>query len=212
MLASHAAPASPRPLPPSLPARGLLGHLPQMGRDPLDLVMKARREVGEIARLRMAHRDIVFAFDPVAVRRVLVENPSNYAKQTRGYEKLRLVLPNFLVCSRDFLVEPSDLFLERNPVGMSRVDKVLGIRLAPEDLVFGPFASRFEEPILSKGHPRAPWVEEGSVVGIEAIFDLVGDRGSVSMRLPYLLRDFVLVPDEMGDAPIVRPLEPNLFS
>lgn len=86
-------------LPPSLPTRHPLGHLPEMARDPLGLFLRARAELGDVVRMRMAYRTVMAVYHPDHIRHVLVTSAAKYAKQTRGYRKLRLLLGNGLVTS-----------------------------------------------------------------------------------------------------------------
>lgn len=64
---------SPRGLP-------LVGHLLDLRRDPLGLLLRAHRECGPIAALRIGPMRVYTVFDPEAVRRVLVDNAANYVK------------------------------------------------------------------------------------------------------------------------------------
>lgn len=76
-----------------------VGHLPEMQRDFLGLIERVRRDFGDIAFLVAGPRRIVCVSDPAAAEYILVENPRNYSKQTRGYDNLRKMLGNGLVTS-----------------------------------------------------------------------------------------------------------------
>ena len=84
---------------PLLQADSIFGHLPSFRRDPLELMLRAREECGDVARLRVGPVEAHIVFSPEDVRRVLVTNQSNYNKQTRGYNALRKLLGNGLVTS-----------------------------------------------------------------------------------------------------------------
>jgi cytochrome P450 len=81
-----------------LPAPGLLGQLPAMRDDPLGLFMDALA-LGPVVKTRFAWLDAALLFDPDLVQTVLVDRVAIYRKQTRGYQKLRLLLGEGLVTS-----------------------------------------------------------------------------------------------------------------
>lgn len=84
---------------PALPGGGILGHLSEMRADPLSLLLRARATCGDVARLRFAHQPVFVLSHPDHVRRVLVTEAARYAKRTRGYRVLRLVIGDGLVNS-----------------------------------------------------------------------------------------------------------------
>ncbi len=84
---------------PYWPSGRLLGHIHQMGEDPLNTMTRAHREVGELVRIRLGHIPGYLVFNPADVKTVLLDNADLYAKTTRGYRKLRLMLGNGLVTS-----------------------------------------------------------------------------------------------------------------
>lgn len=77
----------------------LMGHLAFLSEDPIRLLAKARDEVGDIVRLRLANKPAFFVFDPAAVEQILVTKVDTYVKDTRGYHKLALLLGQGLVTS-----------------------------------------------------------------------------------------------------------------
>jgi cytochrome P450 len=89
----------PLPEAPYWPSGRLLGHVQMMGEDPLNTLTRAHLEVGELVRIRLGHIPGYFVFNPVDVKSVLVGDADSYAKTTRGYKKLRLMLGNGLVTS-----------------------------------------------------------------------------------------------------------------
>jgi cytochrome P450 len=76
-----------------------VGHLPEMQRDFLGLIVRARDEVGDMAMIQAGPKKVICISDPAAAQYVLVDNPKNYSKQTRGYDNLRKMLGNGLVTS-----------------------------------------------------------------------------------------------------------------
>ena len=70
-----------------------------MAVQPLELFLRARRECGDVARLRFGPFHAYCFFHPRHVQHVLVGNAANYEKQTRGYRILRVILGNGLVTS-----------------------------------------------------------------------------------------------------------------
>jgi cytochrome P450 len=79
----------------------MLGPLPYLRREPLSFLFKAAERCGEVTRVEFAFKPHVAHLirHPLDVEHVLVSNARNYVKQTRGYEKLRLVLGEGLVTS-----------------------------------------------------------------------------------------------------------------
>jgi cytochrome P450 len=77
----------------------LVGALPSLQRDPLAVLERATLELGPVTRLPFPLLDGYVLGTPKLAHHVLVANVKNYAKQTRGYEMLRLVLGNGLVTS-----------------------------------------------------------------------------------------------------------------
>jgi cytochrome P450 len=86
-------------LPPDLPSGKLLGHFTAFRRDPLGLLLRGRREVGDLVGIRIGPQRAYFVYDAEAVGHVLVDNFQAYSKQTRGYEALRMLLGQGLVTS-----------------------------------------------------------------------------------------------------------------
>jgi cytochrome P450 len=65
----------------SISGHWLLGHLPELGRSPLELYQRAHREGGDLVALRsVPGRHWFFAAHPDAVARVLQGNGANYGK------------------------------------------------------------------------------------------------------------------------------------
>lgn len=75
------------------------GHLLDVRKDMLSVMVRAQAQGDDILRVPVLSRHVYFLFDPEAIHRVLVGNAANYYKGTRGYEKLRLMLGNGLVTS-----------------------------------------------------------------------------------------------------------------
>lgn len=92
--------AMPLHTPPTLPgARPLVGVLPQLQANPLEVMERATLKHGPLTHLPLPALQGYVLGHPSFVQHVLVTNPKNYVKQTRGYEMLRLVLGNGLVTS-----------------------------------------------------------------------------------------------------------------
>lgn len=82
---------------PRLRSSQIMGHMREMGQDPLHLFLRMQREVGDLGVLRLGPVDIWLAQHPDAVEHVLVRNAGNYRKDTRGYDLLSDILGNGLV-------------------------------------------------------------------------------------------------------------------
>ncbi|MDP1821769.1 MAG: cytochrome P450 [Archangium sp.] len=92
--------AMPLHTPPTLPgARPLVGVLPQLQRNPLEVMERATLKYGPLTYLPLPTLEGYVLGHPGLVQHVLVTNAKNYVKQTRGYDMLRLVLGNGLVTS-----------------------------------------------------------------------------------------------------------------
>lgn len=84
--------------PPSLPSRGIFGHLRFFTGDPLSFFGRVR-DIADVVHARLFIAQGYFVSSPEAVKRVLVDNAANYEKRTRGYLKLKLLLGEGLVTS-----------------------------------------------------------------------------------------------------------------
>src|SRR5690349_16969800 len=73
---------------PTLPSPGLMGWLPELSRDPLGVLTRARA-VGDIARLRAGPAYIHVINDPDAIKHVLVDNHRSYTKETRAIKNIK---------------------------------------------------------------------------------------------------------------------------
>jgi cytochrome P450 len=88
---SLAAAPSPRGLP-------LFGHVLDAWRDPIGLLTRSARELGDFVRFRFGPFDFVFLSASADIHRVLVENHKNY-KKSRSYDGIRIVLGRGLLTS-----------------------------------------------------------------------------------------------------------------
>jgi len=75
----------------------LLGMLPAIRKDPLQLLQRLAAEFGDVVRMRFGLVTAHMIAYPDGVQRVLVENSKNYGKQTRGFLKLREILGDGLL-------------------------------------------------------------------------------------------------------------------
>lgn len=86
-------------LAPAPPARGPLGHLRAVRRDPLAFFLEMRARGGDVVRLQAGPLLAHLLSDPEHVRIVLQERHRHFGKGTRGYKFLRLLLGQGLVTS-----------------------------------------------------------------------------------------------------------------
>ncbi len=86
-------------LAPSPKALPLIGHTPTFARDPLKFLTTSTREHGKVVRLRFAALPGHIINDPALVKLVMHERARIYGKQTRGFEKLKMILGRGLVTS-----------------------------------------------------------------------------------------------------------------
>lgn len=130
---------------PALPTRNLLGHQPNFKADPLELMLRTQRDVGDLARLRFGPFWFHLLSDPAEVYSVLVEKHKKYSKRTPGYNMLSQVLGQGLLTSEGELwrrqrrvAQPA--FHKAQIVGLTDV-----MRAASEDLAdsLEPAASNF---------------------------------------------------------------------
>ena len=77
-----------------------LGALPEMQKNPLKVLMRARFELGEVVDLRLPHAQVLVAASPTFAEQVLLTQSPRFTKDTRGYDQLRRVLGNGLLTSQ----------------------------------------------------------------------------------------------------------------
>ncbi len=86
------------PSPPGPTYRGFyrrsVGSLPDFLGDKLAFFTKVWKDHGDIATLRLGKYEMILLSHPDQVRRPLLENASNYDKQTPGYQQVAFVLGN----------------------------------------------------------------------------------------------------------------------
>jgi cytochrome P450 len=85
------------PSPPTFDRVG--GHLEGMRGDRLSFVLQAFQRGGDVARLRLGWLTAHLLAHPDHIRHVLVDGARDYDKQTRGFDKVRLILGNGLLTS-----------------------------------------------------------------------------------------------------------------
>ena len=78
----------------------VLGSAPEMRRDPLQLLTKARRQYGDFVRFRLGPYVVYLLAHPDDVAHVLQRNPRNYLKD--GYEHIKIVGNGLLASEGDF--------------------------------------------------------------------------------------------------------------
>jgi cytochrome P450 len=83
---------------PAYKGHPLLGALPELRRNRLKFLVKLARE-GPVAGFRVGPVVAHLVTEPALVKHVLLDHQRNYSKQTRGFEKLRLLLGNGLLTS-----------------------------------------------------------------------------------------------------------------
>ena len=77
----------------------IFGQYRALRKDPLRFMLDSRRALGDAAPMRFGWIRAVLLSDPARVRHVLQDNAKAYSKQTRGLDKIRLVLGNGLLTS-----------------------------------------------------------------------------------------------------------------
>ncbi len=77
----------------------ILGQYRALRRDPLRFMLESRRDFGDAVPMRFGWIKACLLADPARVRHVLQDGAKAYSKQTRGLDKLRLVLGNGLLTS-----------------------------------------------------------------------------------------------------------------
>ncbi len=92
------APATP-PLAPLYPGLPVLGVAIPMRLRPLAVLDDAAARFGNAFRMKLGPYHATVIREPADVKRVMVDHVANYTKQTRGYQKSRLVLGEGLVTS-----------------------------------------------------------------------------------------------------------------
>ncbi len=77
----------------------LLGNLPALRRNPIEVFERAAAVGPDVVRIPVGPSNVFLVRRPEHVRYVLLEQQKRFSKQTRGYHALRLVLGNGLVTS-----------------------------------------------------------------------------------------------------------------
>ncbi len=85
--------------PPRWKSRHPLGHLPAIHADPLAFFTEAHARFGDVVDARAATVELTTLANPDDWQKVLVSEREAYSKNTRGYDKLKLVLGEGLVTS-----------------------------------------------------------------------------------------------------------------
>jgi cytochrome P450 len=85
--------------PPEVPGLPLIGSLLDLRGGQVRFLRRVREEHGDIAMVRVGTFRLVVASRPEWVQHVLQGNARNYDKNTRGFNKLRMVLGNGLLTS-----------------------------------------------------------------------------------------------------------------
>ena len=191
------APAIAAPLSPALfpGGRPLVGVLPLVQRNPLEVLERATLEFGPVAYLPVPTVDSYVLGTPKLAHHVLVANVKNYVKQTRGYEMLRLVLGNGLVTSE------GDFWKRQRRIAQPAFHRE---RIAG----FGAIMTRAAQEMLDGWQEGTP-------------FDLADEMMHVTLRIvgeALLSTDVTKEADDVGDALTVglehlihrttRPLSP----
>lgn len=87
-------------LPAAPKAKPLLGHLPEIRRDPLGFFARAAAEYGAVVPIRMATQTVLMVNDPTLVKQVLQDNFTNY-RRSRFYDVIRPILGEGIFLSED---------------------------------------------------------------------------------------------------------------
>jgi cytochrome P450 len=86
-------------LAPLVPGWPIAGVAWQMRVDPLGTMTRAMADLGDVVRLKLGPFRATLFRNPEHLKHIFVDNAANYSKQTRGYEKSKLVLGEGLVTS-----------------------------------------------------------------------------------------------------------------
>jgi cytochrome P450 len=162
---------------------GLFGPLPFLRRDPLNFLFKATEQCGDVARVEFAFKPHVAHLirHPLDVEHVLVSNARNYVKQTRGYEKLRLVLGEGLVTS------DGEFWKRQRRIAQPAFHKERIARLAP-------IMTAATEEMLAQWAPR---------VGTGQAFDVAEEMSRLTLKIigqTMLSTDVSSAASEVGQA------------
>jgi cytochrome P450 len=84
---------------PTPPAEPIFGHARELGRRPLQTLLRWMTEHGPIVRFRVGRREAHVVFGPEGIRRVLADPEDIYGKDTYGYRTLRLFVGDGLLTS-----------------------------------------------------------------------------------------------------------------
>jgi cytochrome P450 len=85
--------------PPSPPGHLLVGNAPELSAGPLDFVVRARRDYGDVVRLRFPFVRAYLVAHPDDIKHILQDNHENYTKENIDYRLLRRGLGKGLLTS-----------------------------------------------------------------------------------------------------------------
>src|SRR5262249_53333814 len=89
---------TPHILPPGPKGDPVVGSLRHLRRNPMDFLLEAAREYGDIVYFKLAVQDVYLINDPELIRDVLVTNSKNFLK-SRGLQMAKSVLGEGLLTS-----------------------------------------------------------------------------------------------------------------
>ena len=110
---------TPQRQPVVLRGRPLVGHLPELRKDPLRFFSRVARDHGDVVELHFGLDKVLMLNHPAMIRHVLQDNRLNYEK-SKFYDVMRGVLGN-------------GIFLADARAPIEDVEAVLGVSLVPEE-------------------------------------------------------------------------------
>jgi cytochrome P450 len=195
------------PTPPLAPlVRGwpIAGVAWQMRVDPLGTMTRAMAELGNTVRLKLGPFRATLFRNPEHLKHIFVDNAANYSKQTRGYEKSKLVLGEGLVTSE------GELWQRQRRIAMPAFtrQRVIGFAGVMTDSVCA-LLDRWEENLSAQGSVRTDVFAEMMRVTLRiALQTLLGvGEGSETDELG---RAVSVVLERTNDI-ITNPLSPPLW-
>jgi cytochrome P450 len=201
--------------PPSPKGLPLLGHLVELGRDPLGALARWSREHGDVVALRLGVWPMLLISDPNLIEQVLVKEHRNFVKNSFFWRQVTAVFGNGLLTSEgDFwlrqrrlaapaftgqrlarygevMVRHTQAMLDRWKAGAARdlhTDMMgLTLGIATETL----FGSKVEEEVVEIDH---------------AVNDLAEEIAS-RMARPFVIPDIVPLPGHIRYRRALRTIE-----
>lgn len=187
---------------------GPLGHVGNMRRDALRFFLESRNQFGDVVRLRLGPMTAHLVAHPEHVRHVVQEGHRIYTKNTRGYEKMKLIL------GLGLLTSDGEFWLRQRRIAQpafhrERIEAFAGAMVRAADDMLDSWA-----PYAERGEALDVHVEMNRValrIVSETLLgrDVSSEATVIGRALAYVLEDINDRIQSMWDLPLAVPTRRN---